>query len=331
MVEDKSVEEEIVESEEIEDKEEDIADALERELSSLRGEDEQTAETPVAEEGGKTEGDNEGAEEDSGPVSEDDEEAWLASQSERSQERYRQLAERAKRAEEEAESVRQSGEELYKIMSESGVTPQDLTNYFEYYKSLNNGQLEQAAQWWNNLEQTHSRFTGSKVGNTDPLDNHPDLKQKVEGFDMSEDAARELASLRDYSERMKVREQHMAEMGQQTAEQQRQQQEVAHYASSAAMELDKWSAEMKAKDPQFEAKEALLLERAQEQFPNMHPAYWPEFVAREYAYLTKAIPEAATKSPAPNPIRPGASGKSVSTEPKNISDALDNALREMRS
>ena len=331
MAEDKSVEEDIVESEEVEDKEEDIADALERELSSLRGETEQSPEAAVAKEGGEEEGDREGAEEDSGDVSEDDEEAWLASQSERSQERYRQLAERARAAEEEAAAVRKSGEELYKIMSESGVTPDDLTNYFEYYKSLNSGQVDQAAQWWSNLEKTHSKLTGSRVGNTDPLDNHPDLKEKVEGFDMSEDAARELASLRDYSERMKLREQHMAEMGQQTAEQQRQQQEVAQYANSAAMELDKWSAEMKAKDPNFEAKEALLLERAQEQFPNMHPAYWPEFVAREYAYLSKAMPASEPRAKAPNTIRPGASGKSVSTEPKNISDALDNALREMRS
>ena len=329
MSEDKSVEEEVVETEEVE--EEDIADALERELESMRGETEQTAEASVAEEGGQKSSDPEGGEEGSGGVSEDDEEAWLASQSERSQERYRQLAERARRAEEEAAEVRRSGQELYNIMAESGVTPSDLTNYFEYYKSIRNGQIDKAAEWWNNLEKTHSQYTGAKVGSVDPLDNHPDLKQKVEGFDMSEDAARELASLRDYSERMKVREQALAEIGQQTEEQQRQQQEVAHYANNAAHELDKWSAEMKAKDPNFEAKEALLLERAQEQFPNMHPAYWPEFVAREYAYLNKAMPNGAPKQTAPNPIRPGASGKSVSSEPKNISDALDNALREMRS
>ena len=328
MSEDKSVEEEVVETEEVE--EEDIADALERELGSMRGETEQTAEASVAEEGGQKSSDPEGGEEGSGGVSEDDEEAWLASQSERSQERYRQLAERARAAEEEAAAVRKSGEELYNIMAESGVTPQDLTNYFEYYKSVKNGNLNGAAQYWANLERTHSEYTGQRVGNADPLDNHPDLKDKVAELEVTEEAARELASLRDYSVRMQQREQALAEMNQQSWEAQQQQQQAAHYATSAAHELDKWSAEMAAKDPQFSQKEALLLERAQEQFPNMHPAYWPEFVAREYAYLSKAMPGEAPPPKSPNTIRPSSGKSTLAKEPTTVADALDQALREMR-
>ena len=307
-----------------------ISEVLEEEVSKLRSESNEAADPAVVEEGEPESADASGSEEGAGSVSEDDEETWLAGQSERSQERYRQLAERAKAAEEEAAQVREQGMQLYKIMGESGVTPDDLTNYFEYYKNVRSGNLDQAGTYWANLEKNHSAYTGNAVGSADPLNNHPDLKAKVEEFEVTEDAARELASLRDYSQRMQQNEQRQAEFQSQYGEQQRQQQEAASYAQSASVELDKWSEDMKAKDPQFSQKEALLLERAQEQFPNIHPAHWPQFIAQEYAYISKAFP-AEAHTPAPNAIRPGSSGSGkVTAEPKDISDALSNALREMR-
>lgn len=319
---------EVVESE-VEEKE--VSDVLNEELTKLRageGEEEHTpAEDAVAEEGEPEESDAEGEQEDSGDVPED-EEAWLANQSERSQERYRQLAERAKAAEEEAAQVRAQGQELYRIMAESGVTPEDMTAYFEYHKTIRNG--GDASEYWGQLERAHSQFTGQAVGNADPLKNYPDLMAQVEEFEVTEEAARELASLRDYSQRMKQVEEQNAQQQAQYGQQQLEQQQAATYAHNASVELDRWAADMKAKDPQFEQKEALLLERAQEQFPNMHPAYWPEFVAREYEYLSKAMPAPEEKPKAPNTIRPGSSGTSAQPEPKSIGDALTNALREMR-
>lgn len=304
-----------------------VEEVLAEELSSMREGDE-SSETTVAEEG-ESEGDNaSGAEEGSGGVSEEDEEAWLANQSERSQERYRQLAERARAAEEEASRVRAQGQELYKIMGDSGVTPDDMTAYFEYHKNLRNG--GDPSQYWEQLERAHSQYTGSKVGNADPLNNHPDLQAKVEEFEVTEEAARELASLRDYSERMRDMEQQQAEANAQYGAETQQYQEAATYAQSASVELDRWSEDMKAKDPQFSQKEALLLERAQEQFPNIHPAYWPQFIANEYAYISKAFPAEAS-APAPNAIRPGSTGGgNLQPESKNISEALTNALRDMR-
>mgnify|MGYP003973590821 CR=1 FL=1 len=306
-----------------------VEEVLAEELSNMRGESsDESSETAVAEEG-ESEGDNAGgSEEGTGSVSEEDEESWLAGQSERSQERYRQLAERARVAEEESAKVRAQGQELYKIMGDSGVTPNDMTAYFEYHKSLRNG--GDPSQYWDQMEKAHSQYTGNKVGNADPLNNHPDLKAKVEEFEVTEDAARELASLRDYSERMRqVEEQNAIQQAEYGAET-RQLQEAATYAQSASVELDRWSEDMKAKDPQFSQKESLLLERAQEQFPNIHPAYWPQFIANEYAYISKAFPAEAS-APAPNAIRPGSTGGgNLQPEPKSISEALSNALREMR-
>ena len=265
-------------------------------------------------------------------ASEEAEDDFEKSLSERAQNRFRELSERAKKAEEEAAQIREQGMELYKIMADSGVTPDDLTTYFDYYKNLRQGDRNKAAEQWAMMEQAHSQFTGQAVGNADPLNNHPDLKQAVEEFEITEEVARETATLRDYSQRMQQNEQRQAEFQAQYGEQQRQQQEAAGYAQKAAQDLDAWSAEMKSKDPLFEQKEALLLERAQEQFPNIHPAHWPEFIAREYEYISKAMPTQATAATAntPNPIRPGASAKAVAPEPKNIGDALTNALREMR-
>ena len=303
-----------------------VSEVLEKELDSMREGDEST-EAPVVAEGESESADASGSEEGAGGVSEEDEESWLAGQSERSQERYRQLAERARAAEEEANAVRHQGQELYRIMNESGVTTNDLTSYFEYHKSLRNG--GDPSPYWERMEQAHSQFTGDKVGNADPLNNHPDLKAQVDEFEVTEAVARETAALRDYSMRMQQVEEQQAEMQAHYGQQQHAQMEAATYAQSASVELDRWSAEMKAKDPQFEEKEALILERAQEQFPNIHPAHWPQFVAEEYAYISKAFPT-QSQSSRPNTIRPGTSGSSATPEPKSIGDALSNALREMR-
>ena len=303
-----------------------VSEVLEKELDSMREGDEST-EAPVVAEGESESADASGSEEGAGGVSEEDEESWLAGQSERSQERYRQLAERARTAEEEASAVRHQGQELYRIMNESGVTTNDLTSYFEYHKSLRNG--GDPSPYWERMEQAHSQFTGDKVGNADPLNNHPDLKAQVDEFEVTEAVARETAALRDYSMRMQQVEEQQAEMQAHYGQQQHAQMEAATYAQSASVELDRWSAEMKAKDPQFEEKEALILERAQEQFPNIHPAHWPQFVAEEYAYISKAFPT-QSQSSRPNTIRPGTSGSSATPEPKSIGDALSNALREMR-
>ena len=303
-----------------------VSEVLEKELDSMREDDESTK-APVVEEGESESAYASEPEEGAGSVSEDDEEAWLANQSERSQERYRQLSERARTAEEEASAVRHQGQELYRIMNESGVTTDDLTSYFEYHKNLRNG--GDPSPYWERMEQAHSQYTGDKVGNADPLNNHPDLKAQVEEFEVTEAVARETAALRDYSIRMQQVEQQQAEMQAYYGHQQREHMEAATYAQNASVELDRWSAEMKAKDPQFEEKEALILERAQEQFPNIHPAHWPQFVAQEYAYISKAFPE-QSQSSRPNTIRPGTSGSSATPEPKSIGDALSNALREMR-
>lgn len=319
-----ATEEEGVEPE-AEDKEsEDIADLLEGELKKMRGgsEDSSEANTSVAEE--------ESSETEDSPAEDEDEDAFVANLSERAQARFRELADRARQAEESAAQIKQSGEELYRIMSESGVTPNDLTAYFEYYKAINGGDASEAERWYAQLENTHSQRTGRRVGNADPLNNHPDLKQKVEDLEMTEEGARELASLRDYANRQNEFEQRQAEFNAQYGEQQRQQQEAAQYANRSAMELDKWSSEMQAKDSQFSQKEALLLERAQEVFPTLHPAHWPEWVANEYAYISKAFPAPEKKKPAPNTIRPGVSGKASKAEAGSIAEALEEALREMR-
>ena len=124
-----ATEEEGVEPE-AEDKEsEDIADLLEGELKKMRGgsEDSSEANTSVAEE--------ESSETEDSPAEDEDEDAFVANLSERAQARFRELADRARQAEESAAQIKQSGEELYRIMSESGVTPNDLTAYFEYYKA----------------------------------------------------------------------------------------------------------------------------------------------------------------------------------------------------
>jgi len=316
MSEDKVVDE-VTEEEELESSEpKEISEVLEETVAAMRsGTDEES--TPDAVE--------QGAEAEAGE--EDDFEANL---SERAQERFRELTERAKAAEEAAAHTQAQGADLYRIMLDSGVTPDDLTAYFEYHRASRSGNAAGAQQYWQNLERTHSDFTGQKVGGADPLTRYPDLQKSVEDLDINEDKARELASLRDYAVKAQQYEQRQAAIQQQTAQQHQEQQVAASYATRASAELDAWSDEKKVSDPDWEQKEALLLEKAQDVFPQLHPAHWPAWAAREYEYLSKAFP-GKTNGTSPNPIRPGVSGKSAEPEPKSISEALDQALRDMRT
>ncbi len=309
------VEEVAAETPEVEAEPKEISQVLEDTIAEMRGDDEpgETAEPETTPES----------------ASEPAEEDFESSLSDRAQERFRELTDRARAAEESAANTIAQGSELYKIMQDSGVTPNDLTAYFEYNKASRQGNRAAADPYWKSMERSHSDFTGQKVGDSDPLTRYPDLQKQVEDLDVTETAARELAGLRDYAVRAQQYEQRQAEFQRSYGQQQKEQQEAADFATRASAELDRWSDEKKASDPQWELKEKLLLQKAQEVFPNIHPSSWPEFISREYAYLSQAFPE-KSNGVSPNPIRPGVSGTTASPEAKSISDALDMALRDMR-
>ncbi len=308
------VEEVAAETPEVEAEPKEISQVLEDTIAEMRGDEpEETAEPETTPES----------------ASEPAEEDFESSLSDRAQERFRELTDRAKAAEESAANTRAQGSELYKIMMDSGVTPNDLTAYFEYNKASRQGNQAAADPYWKNLERSHSDFTGQKVGDSDPLTRYPDLQKQVEDLDVTETAARELAGLRDYAVRAQQYEQRQAEFQRSYGQQQKEQQEAADFATRASAELDRWSDEKRATDPLWDKKEVLLLQKAQEVFAQIHPSSWPEFIAREYDYLSKAMP-APTNGVSPNPIRPGVSGTTASPEAKSISDALDMALRDMR-
>jgi len=325
------------EKEDIVEEPKEVGEVLEDALNEMRGSSDDAREEAPKEPVDQ----NETGEEAAAAEPESEEEEFdTTALSERAQERFRTLTERAKAAEEaqataraEADEIVQKNAELYKIMNDSGVTPQDLTAYFEYFRSTKNGNVTGADKYWQELQETHARMTGINPGQ-DPLDRHEDLKKGVADFDISEDKARELATLRDMQQRMTMAEQRQAEFNAQYEEQNRQQQEAASYAQRASQALDEWSARMQQEDPYFAQKEQILIERAQDSFPNIHPAHWPEYIAKEYEFISRAFDARAKNEPvkpvSPNPIRPGVTSKGAAPEPSSVEEALTFALREMR-
>ena len=297
--------------------EESTQEVMEATLAEMRGDDSASD----SDEDGKKASDTDSIEE---------EEFDPSNLSDRAQARFRELSERAKNAEESAAQIQQQGEELYRIMNDSGATAQDLTAFFEFQRALRGSNQDAAKKYFDELSTQYSRFTGKPVGDVDVLNQYPDLKKQVDDYEITEENARELANLRDYSSRMRDMEVQQAEFNAQYSAQQEQQQQAASYAERASVDIDSWSKQMQSKDPDFEAKESLILQRAQEVFPQLHPAHWPEFVAKEYEYISAAFPKKEPK-PRPNLIRPGTSGGSPRPEAKSVGDAMAQALEEMRS
>ena len=209
----------------------------------------------------------------------------------------------------------------------TGATPEQFAASLRYLDLVNRGDrasLEQAREMMKTEYEHLSKSLGYPVDNHDPLEAHPDLKQRVEHEGLDRDVALELARRRAGE---KIDE--AATKARSSAEQARQER------VEAVEGLKELSAEMRAKNPAVFTYKAAALKPAIDLIAqNYPPSEWVARVREAYLRLPDppmaAAPTPAGGGAAPTPLRATGSGgaNGLQREPQSALEAVQMGMRK---
>lgn len=237
--------------------------------------------------------------------------------SKKAQERFQRLVSKVKEKDEELTTLRSNLDGIRKVMQDTGASPEDFSMVFDYLKAMRSGNMEQVGRILQDQIKQYQIATGKQFGGVDPLADFPDLREKVNGYQMTEEAALELARMRSVQNE------------QQQAIQQTTQRQQTEYAfqqtrQNAINEINKIGEEWSKKDPDYSAKEQIILKQIPEIARNFPPQAWAQQVKILYQALS-SVPMTKPQPSAPAPLR--ASGQTAGArQPTSMLEALQNGL-----
>jgi hypothetical protein len=224
----------------------------------------------------------------------------------------------------EFETLKSDADTWRGAIMDTGTTPEQFGMALTWLKKINSkdpSDLEDAYAIMSKELETIGRAIGRPApGVYNPIDEYPDLKERVDDGLMDESSALEVAQARAAQRlRQNTRQQ------QDTA----QQEQAAVHA--ALEDVKRLGEQLKASDPQFDAKMeylAPIIEAAVKS--GARPEKWVPMIQDAYAKLpSPRVAPSKPKPTAPNPIRPTGASPSTSTmerEPGNEMEALNQAL-----
>lgn len=242
---------------------------------------------------------------------------------EKTAERFRELAKRPSDAEVAPLRERSAkADEWERVVMETGATPEQFgatINYTALAVRANNGDIEaaKAALQATKDEYAHwSKMLGMEGPGIDPLAEHPDLAKEVEDGDLTRARALEIVQQRST----------LRVASQATERQTREQQaEAAHgqAVQQAITQLGQLNATLKASDPQFVQKLALMKPTLELIRNNLPPQKWVGAIQQAYAQLP-AIPAPVQAAPVGNmPLRPTGATSAQKRQPKDDMEAFE--------
>lgn len=244
---------------------------------------------------------------------------------ERTQQRFRELSQRAADADQLREQAARA-DEWEKAVTSTGANPQQFGNALNYLAAINSGNPDAMAQAYEAMEK-ELQWLAQKIGREapgfDPLSEYPDLAEKVATGDLTREVAAELVQTR---KRGALQHEH------QTAQQQAYQAQVAEQQGMQSVVA--LGAQLRASDPQFQQKFAFIqpmIEIIQQSIP---PAKWAEAIHSAYQRLP-AVPAAAPATPAvparPNNPARASAAPAVAAVPKKPEDAFAFGVAEAQA
>lgn len=236
--------------------------------------------------------------------------------SKKAQERFRSMVTKVKEKDAEIENLRTDLGGIRNLMRETGGKPEDFSMSFEYIRAIRSGDYGQARNILEDQIRQLTVATGQPFAQVDPLSQFPDLRERVNAYQMDEQTALEMARHRAaQNEQMQAQQQHH--------QRQQSEQQATQSKQQAIAEIDRMGAEWAKSDPDYAMKEGLITKQAQmiaKQFP---PAQWPAQVRLMY----QTISSMPVNKPVANPAPLRASGQSAGARvPGSMLEALQNGL-----
>ena len=241
----------------------------------------------------------------------------------KSSERFHRLANEVRDLRGQVEQRDQAISYVKETFQNTGITAEQVDQAASVIGALNRGDLETAERVLMEQLQQIAIARGRPIGQIDPLAQFPDLRAAVDGLQVSEEHALQLARARVIEQGQQQRTQQQARQEQEQRAKQQQQEQAQQQVNTALADIDTFTREMSAKDMDWPVIEAKLLPRVQTLLNGVPPAQWLNIVKTQYE-LIKDVSAGAVRQPtqqAGQVLRPTGQG-SPAAAPKTMFDAM---------
>jgi hypothetical protein len=242
------------------------------------------------------------------------------------QERIRTLISTTKEITAERDTIKRDFEYLVQGVQATGASPQqygETLSWLALFNSNDPAQQEKALELVESVADRLSTLLGKERSVGNPLANHPDLMAAVQQGQVAPKYAAEIARTRNAQG-------FRSQLQGQVRQEQTQQQQAAQELAASREALNQLEAQLKATDPQYDAKRAALVPILKPLMANLPPAQ--RAAAFQQAYQNYQLPATAKpRVPANQPMRAGKTPAGGGTrQAGSMLDAVNGALAGMK-
>ena len=251
-------------------------------------------------------------------VTEEDPTAMPEGLGQKAQERFQKLTGTVKDLTQQADQLRSQVSYVQEQFQQHGVQREQFEQAVGVIGMLNRGDYRAALQMLDQQRAQIALQLGEPLPGVDALAQFPDLRQRVDGLQMSEADALEMA-------RMRQAQQVQQQRTQATQQAQQLQQAEQHAVQQATATVDAWWRQVAATDIDAPAIEAQLLPHLGELLQGVPPAAWAQVVQAQYKVLkgaAGAFRKSGAGSPTPAPLRPTGAGAQMQRRPGSMYEAM---------
>lgn len=236
----------------------------------------------------------------------------------KAQERFQKLANTNRELSQWRQEVEPQISYIQETFKTNNVTREQFDKAVDFIGAVNRGDVETAQKIIGEEFSALSLMVGRPLQSPDPLASFPDLRQKVDSLQITEDDALELAR----SRRNQNIEQQRAQQTQQATQQEEQQQLQFNAGLSA---VDNFCKRMQSSDLDYAAIEGHLVPVIPKLIEGVHPSRWAAVVEQQYK-LIKQVSGSSRQQAQGNPsqVLRSTGSASPAAVPKSAYEAMFN-------
>lgn len=225
----------------------------------------------------------------------------------------------------ERDTYKEQNEQWMGTVQATGTNPEQLNAAFQYLTAVNSGDvagLERAYEFLQAEAAVIGKMLGKEGPGYDPLEEHPDLKKRVDDLEIERADALQIAEARAVTNTT-------AQAQKSAASTQQQQQDAQGAQDQGLRDLATLGNELR-KDPDWGLKEAGLKQYIANMVRSgVSPDQWGGMAKLHYQSMTVVAPPPPRPDTTPNSVRPSGPGEGrpgVNKEPGSALEAVTEAL-----
>jgi len=236
------------------------------------------------------------------------------------QERFQKLANANKELTEQHRQVLDTVEPFRKTLQENAIQKEQFDQAASVIGMMNRGDFDGALKVLDEQRRLLALAMGKSVPGVDTLSDFPDLRQRVDQMQITEEDALEIARNRSNDAARRTNEQRQTEQRQQQTQQRESQQAEQKAWDDGLQAVDAFCTDMKKSDLDFAAIESKLLPRIPALIEGVPPAQWASKVKALYEIIKETAGGTKTAS-STNTLRPTGQA-SPNHAPKSMHEAM---------